>query len=756
MLRKNFIRVNITKVYMLALYLLYASLLSNNLATAGWIGENLLSRPVADNTMIFHTLPSTYNYRATCCILKACEGFMCFGTGIGLKINNTPIDITTEFSPLNKPLYETDILILNHRRSSFSIDFATLNYLGPGQNQFVYILKGYDEDWSYIGKKTNAHYTKVKPGHYTFKVKAASNDGIWNDVPTSMYIIIEPPLWKTTWAYLVYAISFIAIITFIFRFWQERIHIRNQLKLEILAKEKEHKLNERNLQFFTGISHEFRTPLSLVIGSVESLLDSSPGEMHEQLKVIQRNSHRLLTLTNNLMDLRKLEDGGMQINIRKEDIRICTETILSYFNARINKLNIRLSVNYPESENIYWFDKEKFATIMINLVSNALKYTPEKGSIRIVIKYHRTKKQLEVSVVNTGIGIHSTELPNIFDKFYQTSSGKNQKQFGTGIGLTLTRGLVELHGGKIWVTSIPNHETNFTFTIPVKKPDDKVEDLQTEPSHVSVPDFYFEDYEAEETAADETENEQSIILIVEDNADLRLFLKSELEADYSIVLAGNGQEGLQKAKEYTPDLIISDIIMPVMSGIELCKAIKTDVRTSHIPIVLLTAKSTTNEQIEGLDCGASAYITKPFHLKLLQTQVANLIHSRKELYAQFSRDVYIMPRKKTSSKIDQKFLQNTIDFIVENVNNNKLNIENLARFHNMSHRNFYRKIKALTGNTVVEFIKIIRLKQALTLIESNQYNISEISYMTGFSSPSYFAKSFREFYGKPPSDYLNQ
>lgn len=330
------------------------------------------------------------------------------------------------------------------------------------------------------------------------------------------------------------------------------------------------------------------------------------------------------------------------------------------------------------------------------------------------------------------------------------------KQFGTGIGLTLTKGLIELHGGKIGVSSIPYKETIFTFTIPTDQTSYQPADFGLEPSEISTPEIYFDDYDKEETTQvlSQQDNEHPLVLIVEDNAGLRNFLKTELARFYTIILAENGQEGLQKANEIVPDLIISDIVMPIMNGMELCKAIKTDVRTSHIPFMMLTAKTTTSEQIEGLDTGADVYITKPFDLKLLQTQVSNLIRSRKDLYARFSQDVYIMARKQSGNKLDHTFLQRTIDYILDNITDSKLNIESLSSHHNMSHRNFYRKIKALTGNTVVEFIKIVRLKQALKLMNTQQHNLSEVAYLTGFTSPSYFTKNFREFYGKPPSEFL--
>jgi DNA-binding response OmpR family regulator/nitrogen-specific signal transduction histidine kinase len=543
---------------------------------------------------------------------------------------------------------------------------------------------------------------------------------------------------------------------FIFRAWQERVHISNQLRLEKMAKAKEHELNIKNLEFFTNISHEFRTPLSLIIGPLDSLIDSAPKNIHNQLKVIQRNSQRLLALTNNLLDLRKLDEGGMQLNISKVDIEKSTDAIVEYFIVHINKRDINLTIDYPKTETVFYFDNEKYTTILFNLLSNAIKYTPENGSICISVKHQPIKKQLEISIMNTGIGILPSELPNIFDKFYQAGSGRNKRQFGTGIGLALSKGLVELLGGEIWASSIPDQETIFTFTIPLNLDDSVLEKEYNDELQIPISEIYIDNYENEDIQQELTlhDEDRPLVLIVEDNSDLRLFLKKELEQHYAIALAANGEEGLLKAKEAIPDLIISDIVMPLMSGMELCKAIKVDVRTSHIPFVMLTAKTTTMEQIEGLDIGADAYITKPFDLKLLQTQVSNLILSRKDLYARFSQDVYIMARKQSGNELDQTFLQKTIDFILNNITDSKLSIESLSTYHNMSHRNFYRKIKALTGNTVVEFIKIVRLKQALKLMETQQHSLSEVAYLTGFTSPSYFSKNFREFYGKPPSDYL--
>lgn len=731
----------------------------------------------SDNFTIADGLNSNQFYSKSC--MKTKSGVLLFGSNKGfnmidpknirinhqipsvlltnLSINNSPVNIGTASSPLIKPISETDTLILNYSQTSFTIDFVAINYTRPNQNHYAYQLEGYDDDWNFIGTRTNATYTKVKPGKFVFKVKGANNDGVWNELPKTLHIIITPPFWETKWAYILYLLSFFAIAFLVFRARLERIHIKNQLELEKSAKQKERELNEKNLHYFINVSHEFRTPLSLIIGSVESLLNSSTIENQEQLKVIQRNSHRLLSLTNNIMDLRKLEDGAMQLKVSENNVKESTDLILDLFREQINKFNITLSAHFPETDIYGWYDLEKYNTIMINLVSNSIKHTPSNGTIRVSIKHIAQNNQFEISVTNTGAGIEKSDLPFIFDRFYQAASGRKYNQFGSGIGLALTKGLVELHGGEIWANSIQNAETTFTLTLPYEKTAYRAEDIQSNADEVSTSFAIIDDYEKEEIVNDslQEDDDRPLVLIVEDNSELRLFLKKELAKFYNITLASNGKDGLLKAKELTPDIIISDIVMPLMNGIELCKSIKNDVITSHIPIILLTAKTTTNEQIEGFCSGADAYIAKPFHLKLLQTQIAGLIQSRHELYSRFSHDVYIMSRKQAGNDVDQKFLQSTINYVLSNLTDTKLNIESLSSHHNMSHRNFYRKIKALTGNTVVEFVKIVRLKEAIKLMETKQYSLSEISYMTGFTSPSYFTKNFREFYGNPPSDYLN-
>lgn len=685
-----------------------------------------------------------------------------------LRINNLPVSIGNEVSPLKKQLSQTDTLILTHKQSSFSIDFVALNYTRSTKNQFSYLLEGFDKKWNYIGTKNTATYTQVDPGKYILKVKASNNDGIWNETPKLLTIIIKPPFWKTPWAYLIYFALIGNVLIFAIKIWQDRIFMQNQLKLEKLAKEKELELNKKNLQFFTNISHEFRTPLSLILGPLESIVDSTNGELRDKLMVIKKSATRLQNLTNNLMNIRKLENGEETLKISHENITENIKTICDFFSVRLQRKHIELSIEIDEKTEMGWFDKEKLTTILINLLSNAITHTSDNGKISVAAKVYPSldsylQKQdkldhlifdsqiLEVSITDNGTGIITKDIPQIFDRFFQTSLNRKTKNMGSGVGLSLTKGLIELHNGSIWATSNPNIATCFTFAIPIDKnvydeseivnhqeTNEKTDGIDSSPSSESI----------------NTKNDSPSVLIVEDNTELRKFLASELNKTYEIYEATNGIEGLKLALDKTPDLIISDIVMPEKDGIELCKEIKSDVRTSHIPLILLTAKTTTQEQVEGYTTGADAYITKPFNLQLLLTQINNLIQSRKELYSQYSQDVYIMHKKQAVNELDQQFLQKTSEYILNNITDSKLSIESIARHHNMSHSNVYRKIKSLTGSTIVEFIRVVRLKQALKFMESQKYNLSEVSYMTGFTSPSYFTKKFKEQYGKPPSEYL--
>ncbi|MBN2519446.1 MAG: response regulator, partial [Bacteroidales bacterium] len=704
-----------------------------------------------------------------------------------LKINNIQAEIGAKDSPLKKHIGETTEITLNHKQSSFTIEFVALNYTRPAKNQFSYKLEGFDPDpdnyrdgWNYVGTRRLATYTNIKPGKYVFMVKGSNNDGVWNNHPTKLKITIKPPVWRSWWAIIIYIILLSVLTIISFKIWNERIKIKNQLKLEQLAREKEHELNELNIKFFTNIAHEFRTPLSLIIAPLESLINSTRDNIKEKLMVIYRNAERLLQLTNNLMDIRKLEDGNTKLKVKNRDLLSFIKDVSSFFYMNSKSHNIDFKIESAENSIPGWFDPEKLETILLNLLSNAFKFTSDNGKITVtanvfsaseiekkydkhIEKTNTDSKYIEIKVSDNGTGILPEELPYIFDKFYQAKSSGIKKKSGTGIGLTLTKSLINMHHGNIWVESIPEKETCFVFILPIDPNAYREDEFESKSKDVLKSEIINNPDQTpalqvnmEELPEIESNKEKPEILIVEDNDELRIFIANELGKKYKVAQAENGMTGIDIALSEIPDLIVSDVLMPECSGIDLCKTIKSDVRTSHIPVILLTAKTTINEQIEGIETGADAYITKPFNVQLLLAKIKQLIQSRRKLYAHFSQDVYIMPNKMTENGMDQLFIQKAIDYIILNISDKELNVEGLADAMNMSRSNVYRKIKALTGNTIIEFIRIIRLKQAIKLMETKKYTLAEIAYQTGFTSPAYFTKSFKDQYGKPPSEYLTE
>ncbi len=695
-----------------------------------------------------------------------------------LKLNNITAEIGVENSPLKKYIGETSEIILNHKQSSFTIEFIALNYTRPASNQFSYKLEGFDDEWNFADNNRSATYTNIKPGKYKFMVKGSNNDGIWNNTPATLHIRIKPPLLKTSWAIITYILLISALITVSLIIWNERIHIKHQLKLEQLGREKEHELNEKNIQFFTNISHEFRTPLSLIIAPIESLILSAQSNIKEQLIVIYRNAQRLLHLTNNLLDFRKLEEGRTSFKVKYGEIVSFIREVSLYFNVNFKRRHINFDINTSSTLIKGWFDPEKLETIILNLLSNASKYTTDGGNIQIIVnnltsadvkeKYNISSEEMrpasryiEIEIIDDGSGIYPEDLPFVFEKFYQSDSTRKKKNSGMGIGLSLTKGLVELHHGHIQARSNPNHETCFSFVLPIDRAAFPEEEMLNKPASVLSRTIISEQEElnlkkhGKELPDPDQYEERADVLIVEDNYELRTFLARELGEKYTTIQADNGKAGIELAFDKIPDLIVSDILMPQCSGIELCNVLKTDIRTCHIPIILLTARTTIGDQIEGVEVGADDYITKPFNMQLLVAKINQLIQSRRKLYAHFSQDVYIIPNKMADNELDQKFLHKAIDYIVMNIGDNTLNVEGLSVEMNLSRSNVYRKIKALTGKTIIEFIRIVRLKHAVKLMETKKYSLAEVAYLTGFTSPSYFTKSFRDQYGKPPSEYRN-
>lgn len=677
------------------------------------------------------------------------------------RINNKPVAIGTAGSPLAKHIGETTALNLTYEQRSFAIDFVALSYGPPDKNQYCYKLEEFEDNWNCIGSDRTATYTNIDPGHYTLLVKASNSDGIWSSEPVRLEITIHPPLWKTWWAKLLYVVGFAGMMYLFLRIRTERLRIKNQLKLEKIAREKEHELTESKMQFFTNVSHEFRTPLSLILMPLEKVATSPevPGKIRSILSTAYQNCAKLMKLVNELMDLSKFDEIKPGLNVQQgEAVRFITE-IASAFNDVAERKHIRMKL-LPSSPEIFgWYDAEKLEKILRNLLSNAFKFTHDHGEIRILAEVtgHENStlphRHLSITVIDNGIGIAPEDVPKIFNKFHQARSTSAVSHPGTGIGLSLTRSLIDAHRGSITVESTPGKGTKFRVLVPIDRHAFVESEILQEPvSTVSSNDENTAAYE--NIVIDESLGKPELV-IIEDNDELREFLATEFSVEFSVTQAADGLEGFRIACEKVPDLIISDIVLPGMQGLSLCEEIRSDIRTSHIPVVFLTAKASPEDQVVGLESGADVYMPKPFSLRVLKAHVKQIITARRKLYARYSHDAYLVPAGLADNTIDKEFLQKLVDYIDHNLLNTQLSVESIAELFHVSRSQVYRKIKALTGQTVVEFIRTVRLKHALKLMEERKYTLSEIAYKTGFNSLSYFTRSFKDQYGKAPSGFYS-
>lgn len=650
---------------------------------------------------------------------------------------------------------------LTHFENSLSFEFAALHYAAPDKIKYAHKLEGFEDDWQYnTASRRFANYTNLPAGDYKFLVKATNNDGIWGEEVSSLSFTILPPWWKTEWAIMGYVVVFI-IILFLFR---QIIIIRtsfiHELKLERLEKQNIENINKAKLEFFTNISHEFRTPLTLILGPLERVKDAviADKDVRHSLNVIDNNAQRLLRLINQLLDFRKVESGKFKLLVGKGNIVKFVKEIKLSFEAAASQKHINFKLKADKDNISAWFDRDQFEKILFNLISNAIKNTPEDGSVTISVS--ESSEEVEISVSDTGIGIEPENLENIFERFY--SSKDHKKSPGTGIGLALTKSLVELHGGHISVLSHPHESTTFKVKIPKGNShfntDEIVYDFQDSEHLILYPEYEKEALETSNEIIGFEKNERSSkILIVEDNSDVRNYIKSIFVRHYIVLEAGNGQEGIDIATEELPEAIISDVMMPVMDGINMCKKLKKDIRTSHIPIILLTARTPLIFKVEGLETGADDYITKPFEPKTLELKVKNSIKLRQAIRNVFTDKniLEIEPSKVTLTSADETFINKSLESIEKNMDNSDYTVEDLAEDVCLSRMQLYRKIKSLTGQSANEFIRTIRLKRAAQLLEQNQLTVSEVTYQVGFNDLKYFRACFKKQFGVNPSSYAS-
>jgi signal transduction histidine kinase/ligand-binding sensor domain-containing protein/DNA-binding response OmpR family regulator len=623
----------------------------------------------------------------------------------------------------------------------FSIEFAGLNFFNPEKNQYQYMLEGFHKQWlSADSKSRMVTFTNLNPGRYTFRVRASNNDGFWNYEGTSLKVNVLPPFWKTRMAFVLYCLAIISALLVVRKLIQKRERIKFDREQERKETTRMHELDMMKIKFFTNVSHEFRTPLTLILTPLERMLrKTKDAELQQQYELIQRNAKRLLNLVNQLLDFRKLEVQELKLNTSEGDIiRYIEETVFS-FSDLSEKKDIRLSFQSSVDSFETHFDQDKIEKILFNLLSNAFKFTPEHGAVCVTTTLKDTEegKNLVVTVRDTGIGIENDKLDKIFERFFQNDLPKTMVNQGSGIGLSLTKEFVKVHGGSIEVESQPGVGSCFTITLPLQEVIHQHEHL--EPLTELHPE-------------EESElSKKPLILLVEDNEDFRFYLKDNLKPEYRIIEAPNGALGWKNTLELLPDLIVSDIMMPEMNGIELCKKIKSDQRVSHTPVILLTARSAEEQKVEGFESGADDYITKPFNFEILESRIKNLISKREKLHKAFPAHLDIKASELQITSLDEKFISKAIKCVEDNISDPDFSVEDLSHHLGISRAHFYKKLMSLTGKSPLEFIRLIRLQQAAQLLKKSQLTVAEVAYKVGFNNPKYFARYFKEEYKVLPS-----
>ena len=670
----------------------------------------------------------------------------------------TNIEIT---DPLNKPENGQNTIALNgqknvqlkYTQNSFSIRFNIQNYALVNQVEYAYMLKGLENSWYTLTDPNNVTFRNLPPGKYQFQVKTRMRNQAWSDATTSLNIRIAPPLWLTWWAKSFYILLSLIILFSILYAYKNSLDAEALNQLEKQSHEHEQELNNERLRFYTNITHELRTPLTLILGPLEDLLsDATLSPKHaNKISIIHDSATRLLNLINRILEFRKTETQNRKLSVVKGDLgQLVQEVGLRYKELNPNnKVNYHIHIETEDTEIFY--DADMITIILDNLMSNAAKYTSE-GDITLSLRSVEENqiKYTEISVSDTGHGIDAEALPHIFDRYYQAKS--KYQASGSGIGLALVKGLSELHEGILKVESTVDTGTTFTLRLLTEN---------TYPNAIHAQhDMEKKPMDAEETTITDTPTENHpIVLVVEDNTDIREYIRSSFTDIYEVITAKDGKEGWELAQARIPNIIVSDIMMPVMDGIELCKRIKEDMRTSHIPVILLTAKDSLQDKEEGYASGADSYLTKPFSAKLLHSRINNLLETRKKI-ASLLALADIQPKQESAvsslNKLDNEFLQKITQIIEENLEMEKMDIAFIADKMCMSHSTLYRKIKGLTDMSANEFIRKVKMHKGVELLMSGQYTISEIAYMIGFSSVAYFRQCFKDEYGMSPSDYVKQ
>ncbi|MDT0555194.1 hybrid sensor histidine kinase/response regulator transcription factor [Patiriisocius hiemis] len=637
-----------------------------------------------------------------------------------------------------------------HHENTINFTFNSLHYSSPNRNNFKYKLVNYDENWQEAKTINFVRYTNLPPNDYEFQVISSNYDDVWNETPATYHFTILKPWYTTNLAYIIYGLLIIACLYVFYRYLQWRLQIKNELEFEHKEAERLKKLDEFKNRLFTNISHEFRTPLTLISGPIENQL-SKPDlkkEDREVLTMVERNAGRLLNLVNQILDLSKLETGNLKLSVAQENLELLLKQLVSPFKFKAKEKQINFTYSISKTNNV-WFDKDVIEKIVLNLLSNALKYAPENGFVRFEALIQ--KDHLVISVTNNGVIYSKDDLQKLFNRYYQS----DRKNDGAGIGLALVKELAILSRGNIVANMLNRDEIQFTVTLPVERTYFNSSEISS--ISAKVAENKNEEIKGEspiESQKNVSKN-KPILLLVEDDDDIRLYVKSIFKNNYKIIEAVNGKQGIEKAFKTIPDLIISDVMMPIEDGISLCNTLKQDERTSHVPIILLTAKSENEHEIEGLKTGADDYITKPFKTERLKIKVEKLMENRIKLQKHFSKTLSINPELAITST-EVEFLKRLQTVLDKHITDPEFTSDQFVKLMQISRSQLHRKLKAITNMTTSEFIRSQRLKLAKELLIKSDATISEIAYQVGFNTPSYFIKCFKEIYHFTPNEFQSK
>ncbi|WP_372651378.1 two-component regulator propeller domain-containing protein [Draconibacterium sp.] len=680
----------------------------------------------------------------------------------GIQLFNQPL-VPGENQALEESLNLHPEIHLKYKQNVFTIEYAGLHFRNKGNCEYAYYLENFETSWNYVGNRDFATYTNLGPGEYFFHVKASTDNTAWGSKANTLKIIIEPPFWLSKWGFFVYFLLLLLVLI-VFFVVASRIQ-KSKALAEMERREREYhtELNNFKLEFFTNVSHELRTPLTLIVGPLMRILDDDKltPALKKKMKGIMNNAHRLLMLINQLLEFRKIENGKEKLRVSHQDITTMLQDVEEAFIESAESKSIAFSFQTINLDSSIWVDCQKLENVLINLVSNALKFTKEGGEVNVRVELTEEESPyniLKITVADNGIGIEVSKLRKIFDRFYHVDGTNETQVAGSGIGLALVHSLVKLHKGTIGVESAVDKGAVFTVQFPVSRKayndDEILIGADQYIPHVTLAD----DMKPVPVLRDEVErlSTNPTILVIDDNRELLEFISETMTNDYKVVTAIDGTQGMEKVEESLPDLIISDVMMPGIDGFELTRKLKNDIRTSHIPIILLTAKSGEENEYEGLQTGADYYIEKPFLPHILVKLIENVLATRKSLIERFKSDVQMLPIDVAFSESDKDLIEKITSLIKENIDRPNLDVSFLVNEIGISRSLLHVKLKKLTDCSATEFIRSIRLREAVKLIADGKCNISEAAYKTGFSSPAYFSRRFKEYFGVTPKAYFNQ